>query len=219
MDIGNDEKLLEWFESIEAAQSTRRIYHDFMKMFCECVEKTPTELIQESIRELKQGLLSVERKSNSYIAKFKKTMNDKGYAPKTFNTGMATIRSFYRNFDIQLSNSTTKIKKALLRPENETFLKREDVIRLVTNVTNLRQKAIILCMVTSGMARQEIINLKIKNITFDENNIGTVKVRRQKSQTDYVTFISPEASIALKNYWDERSRNRIPGGLCVRNIS
>jgi integrase len=61
-------------------------------------------------------------------------------------------------------------------------------------------------MVTSGMARQEIINLRIQDIAFDDNNIGIVSVRRQKSQTDYTTFLSPEAVEALKNYFEERGR-------------
>ena len=61
-------------------------------------------------------------------------------------------------------------------------------------------------MATSGMARQEIISLKVGDISFDENDIGTINIRRQKAQTDYITFISPEATQALRNYWDERNR-------------
>ncbi len=84
---------------------------------------------------------------------------------------------------------------------------KEDVKKLVTNAKNLREKAIILCMASSGMARNEILNLCIHDITFDENNIGTVRIRREKAQVDYTTFISPEATIALRNYFDERNRH------------
>jgi integrase len=205
MDISNDEKLIEWFENNQSAVSTRRIYHDFMKMFCELAGKTPTELILESIQELKQGLLPVERKSNSYIAKFKKSMGDKKYSPKTFNTGMASIRSFYKCFDIPLSNSSMRMKKAIPIQENQTFLSKEEVTRIIVNTKNLREKAIILMMATSGLARQEIINLKIKDITFDANNIGTIAIRRQKVGVDFITFMSPEAVIALRHYWLERN--------------
>jgi integrase len=206
LDIENDDKLLEWFENIEASGSTRRLYTIFMRVFCEGVGKTPSELIQEAIQELKQGLLPAERKSTSYLAKYKKCMTDKGYSPKSFNTGMAVIRSFYKAFDIPLSNTALKTKKARPMRENQTFLTKDDVKKMVVNAKNLREKAIFLCMSTSGMARQEIISLKIKDITFDENGIGTLSIRRQKSQTDYTTFISPEAVQTLRNYWDERNR-------------
>jgi integrase len=110
-------------------------------------------------------------------------------------------------FDIVLPAAIGKQKKRVTLRENQNFLTRDDVIKLVTNAPNLREKAIILCMASSGMARQEVLNLKINDIVFDnETNIGVVSIRRQKSQTDYTTFISPEAVIALKTYFDERNR-------------
>jgi integrase len=61
-------------------------------------------------------------------------------------------------------------------------------------------------MATSGMARTEIINLKIGDIEIDSDGIGTIKIRRQKSEVDYVTFISPEATQSMNHYFDERNR-------------
>ncbi len=180
-----------------------------MKVFCECAQKTPSELIQESIAELKQGLLPVERKNTTYIAIYKKYMSDKGYAPKSFNLGIAAVRSFYKSYDIPLSASIGKMKarKALPLRENQIFLAKDDIKKMIANAKNLREKAIILCMATSGMARNEIINLKIQDITIDDSGVSIVSVRREKSQVDYHTFVSPEAVQALRTYWDERNRN------------
>ncbi len=85
-------------------------------------------------------------------------------------------------------------------------ISKSDIIKLLTNAKNLREKAIILCMASSGMARQEIINLKVKDIAFDSEGIGTISVRREKAQVDYTTFIGPEATQAIKAYWEERDR-------------
>jgi integrase len=148
-----------------------------------------------------------ERKTIEYLAKFKKCLKDKNLSPKAQAVAIACVRSFYKAFDIQLSSSIGKLRKAKALRENQHFLTREDILKLVTNAKSLRDKAIILCMASSGMARQEIINLRVKDIEFDENGIGTVSIRRQKSQTDYVTFISPEAGKAMKNYFDERNRS------------
>lgn len=207
MDIENDEKFLEWLDTIEATESTRRSYLTHMKTFCECVGKTPTELINEAIQEVKEGKLPAERKTKGYVAKFKKCLSDKGLAPKSQQAAMAALKSFFKSYDMPLSQSIARSKKAQVLEANNGFLKREDVIKLIANAKNLRERAIILCMATSGMAIREIIDLRTGDIEIDDEGIGTIRLRREKSQTDYTTFITPEATIALKNYWDERNRD------------
>ncbi|TRZ90902.1 MAG: hypothetical protein D4R88_02780 [Methanosarcinales archaeon] len=207
MDITNDLKLLEWLDTIEAKDATRSSYLTHMKKFCECVGKTPTELINDSIIEVKEGKLPAERNAKGYVAKFKKCLSDAGYAPKSQQSALAALKSFFKSYDMPLSQSIARSKKAQVLEANTGFMTREDVIKLVTNAKNLREKAIFLCMATSGMAIREIIDLRIGEIEIDAEGIGTIRIRREKTQTDYTTFISPEATIALKNYWDERSRD------------
>ncbi len=207
MDIDIDEKFLEWLDTIEATESTRAVYLTHIKKFCEFVGKTPTQLINDSIAEVKEGKLPAERKAKGYVAKFKKHLADEGYAPKTQQATMAALKSFFKSYDMPLSESISRSRKAQVLEANNGFLKREDIIKLVANAKNLREKAIILCMATSGMAIREIINLRIGDLEIDAEGIGTIKIRREKSQTDYTTFISPEATIALKTYWEERSRH------------
>lgn len=209
MNIEADEKFLEWLDTIEATKATRSSYFTHMKKFCECVGKTPDELITESIIEVKEGKLPAERKTKGYVAKFKKCLSDKGAAPKSQQSALAALKSFFKSYDMPLSQSIARSKKAQVLEANTGFLMREDVIKLVANAKNLREKAIILSMATSGMAIKEVIDLMIGDIEIDNEGIGTIKVRREKSHTDYTTFISPEAAIALKTYWDER--NRDPG--------
>ncbi len=205
MDIRNDPRLEQWFELADVTKSTRITYLTYIQAFCDCVNKTPTELISEAIQETKQGLLLSERKTVLYLTKFKKCLENR--APKTQALAMSTVKSFYKAFDIQLSSGIGKSKKRLPLRENQNFLNKEDVKKLVINTKNLRSKAIMLCMATSGMARNEIVNLKIKDIIFDPSGIGIVSIRREKAQVDYTTFISPEATQALKNYFDERNRD------------
>lgn len=206
MDVKNDEKLQQWFQLRDLSLRTQETYQIYMREFCTCINKTPTELIEEAITETRQGLLLSERKTVGYISKFKKCIKDKGLAPKTQGVAMATIKSFYNAFDIQLSSSIGKTKKSLPLRENQNFLSKPDIIKMIANAASLRDKAIFLTMVTSGTSRQEIVNLKFSDIKYDDNGIGIIDIRRQKSQVDYTTFISPEAVLALKNYIDERNR-------------
>lgn len=205
--VRTDSKILEWLTNIEAVENTRKSYISYMRVFCECVDKTPTELIAESIKGIKEGLLPAERKEAEYISKFKECLKKNGYADKSFNHGLSAVKSFHSNFDITLSKSVSKIKKANPIKENQNFIDREDIKNLLVNAPSLRERAIILVMATSGMAIQEIVNLRIGDISIDTDGIGTITARRQKSDIDFVTFISPEAVDALKNYWEGRNRD------------
>lgn len=208
IDIRNDPRIEQWFGMADLKDATRQSYSVYMQEFCDCIEKTPSELITEAINETRKGLLLSERQTVIYITKFRKCLSDKKLSPKTQALASSIVRSFYNTFDIQLSSSISKQKKTLPLKENQYFLTKDDIKKLITNVKNLREKAIILCMTTSGMARNEILNLKIKDIKFDDDSgIGIINVRREKAQIDYTTFISPEAVIALKNYWAERNRD------------
>jgi site-specific recombinase XerD len=205
--VRTDPKILEWLTNIEAAENTKKSYITYIRVFCECVKKTPSELIAESIKGIKEGLLPAERKESEYISIFKICLKKNGYADKSFYHGLSAVKSFYANFDITLSKSVSKIKKANPKKENQNFIEKEDVKNLLVNAPSLRERAIILVMATSGMAIQEIVNLRIGDIAIDTDGIGTITARRQKSDIDFVTFCSPEATAALNNYFEERNRN------------
>lgn len=207
MDIIYDGRLLQWFDLLDLSENTKRLYLIYMRQFCNCLSKSPTELITEAIAETKGGLLLSERQTVGYVARFKKTLKENRLAPNSQAAAMTCVKSFYKAFDIELSSAIKKSKKCLPLKENMGFLTKPDLKKLITNAKSLRDKAIILFMATSGMARSEILNLRIRDITFDQNDVGIINIRRQKTQTDYTTFISPEATVALRNYTEERNRS------------
>lgn len=206
INIINDPRTEQWFEISDIKETTKYSYTVYLKQFCKCVGKSPTELIDESIQETRKGLLLSERQTMNYIPKFKKCLKDNNKSPKTQTMAMSVIRSFYASFDIQLPSSVSRTKKTLPLKENQYQLSKDDVKKLLANAKNLRDRAIIFCMTTGGMGRQEILNLKIKNIKFDDSGIGIINIRREKAQVDFITFISPEAVQALKIYFEERNR-------------
>ncbi len=206
MDITNDLKAKQWFNLFEFSDRTREIYSKYLKEFCECIGRTPGELIEESIKEVKAGLMPAERNIQGYVAQYKKYMRDKGRAVKSQAVAIACIKSFYKAYDIQLPASVRTPRKPKTLQENQNFLEKQDILKLITNAKNLRDRAMILVMATSGLSRREVRTLKVNDIIFDASDIGVISVRREKSQTDFTTFISPEATIALKNYWAERNR-------------
>jgi site-specific recombinase XerD len=205
MQIDQDSKVKEWFSIGEFSEGTQIVYTRYFEIFCETVGKTPTELMDESIKEIKEGKLKSERKTVNYIMQYKDYLKKKGIAPKSQQLALACVKSFYKTFDIDLSTRIGKIKNVLPLRENQNFLSKDDITKLVTNASTLRDKAIILLMASSGLARTEIVNLRIKDLTFADS-IGIITVRRQKTNIDYFTFCSPETCTAINNYFDERNR-------------
>ncbi len=152
-DFAEDPKIKQWYSLLELSENTQRLYNFTMKQFCECVGKTPTELIKEAETEIKKGLLPSERKIVEDIVKYKNYLKDKNAAPKTQSSSIASIKSFFRVFDITLPNSMGRIKHATPLEEHMGFLTKDEVLSLIVNANNLRDKAIIMLMSTSGMAR------------------------------------------------------------------
>lgn len=205
MNIKDDTKTIQWFSLIDLSEKSQETYLIYMKKFCLCVGKSPSEMIKEAEDETRKGLLLSERKTFEYITKFKICI--KNLAPKTQSLGMAVVKSFFKTFDIPLSSSIQKQKKSSPKRENQNVLKKEDIEKMITYAKNSRDKAIFLCMATSGMGMQEIINLKISDITFGEDGVSKISLRRLKVGTDLITFISPEATKALNEYLEERKRD------------
>lgn len=205
MEIKEDTKITQWFSINDLQEKTKPTYLNYIKKYCACVGKTPSELIKEAQDETRKGLLLSEMKTLEYITKYRQCIKD--LAPKSQSLGMNVVKSFYAAFDIQLSSSIKKQKKTSPMRENQNFLSKEDIEKMVTNANNLRDKAIFLCMATSGMGRQEITNLTFSNITFGDDGISTISIRRHKVDTDLITFLSPEATTALKEYIAERNRD------------
>jgi integrase len=204
MSIIEDPKTIQWFVINDLSEKTQGTYINYMKKFCSCVGKSPSELIKEAEEETRKGLLLSERKTMEHITRYRQCIKD--LAPKSQSLGMAVVKSFYEAFDIELSSSIRKQKKSVPKRENQNFIKKEDVEKMITYAQNTRDKAIFFCMATSGMGAQEITNLKFSDITFGEDGISTISIRRNKADNNLVTFISPEATQALKEYIDERNR-------------
>lgn len=203
----NDPRVLQWLELIEAAPSTRRTYGIFMRQFCECTKMLPGEHIDEAIKEIKAGKFGGERSILGHIAMFKKCQKDRDVSPNTFGLSMTAINSFFKSFDIVLPAMAGKNKKRDPLYENKNALKYEEVKHIISNALNARESAILLLISTSGLARREVINLRVRDIVFDDEGIGTIYIRRKKTSVDFVTFTTPETKAALDNYYKLRNRD------------
>lgn len=206
--ISNSEYLNEskavkvWLRLGNFSDSTGQGYTQGLHQYCTYHNMTPDKLIEEA--EAEHGLLLKDQQILLRLSDFKESISDK--SPNTVSMRMAGIHSFYRNHYILIPVNPNKARNGnttLIKNDWKGFNKK--VVRECLKHLNLRDRAILLTMISSGQARAEIRNLKIADVVdVDNQNITTVHLHRAKSGTNYTTFLSPEATLAIVEYRKER---------------
>ncbi|WP_440947629.1 tyrosine-type recombinase/integrase [Methanosarcina sp. T3] len=207
-ELKQDTYIKNWLSGIGAKTSTREIYTDSMRAYTDFLEKTPQQLIEESEEEILSGLLMRKRRIVSDLREFREYLENSDAAPMSIKGRMTAVRSFYRYYDIQLPflpKSTTKARP----PFKHRDIPTKDDIREIISIADPLEKAIVLTGVSSGLAVNEISNLKVQEFLdgYDpETEITTLHLVRQKVGYEFYTFLSPEASRAIIEYLELRNR-------------
>jgi site-specific recombinase XerD len=225
-EISKDPYFKNFVGSKNLSKSTEMVYLGRIKTFCKFLNKNPSELIKDAKKE---GGKKVNEYFNNYIENLKKG----GKSPNTIINQIDTIKSFYNRFDID-----TKDIKPIIFPETDNSdhkLVSSDQIKEALELSSLRDKAIILIHLSSGMEAtelryltygdfinsideyidlkpEELLNIKkIADILLKiEDPIGTWKIEKHRTKKDYVTFNTPESTKAILNYLIDRERKNKP---------
>ena len=150
----------------------------------------------------------------------------------TANTSFSNVMNFYRYFKVDVSDVDAKINAS-----SSIYTKKKpkfNTLKKVMQQAKLRNKCIMSCGITSGMARADVSDftygefidgleaLKDENgeIIRDEDGepveICRLELKRHKNETPYHTFLAPETVSLVKEYigW----RNRPPLDSTVSDI-
>lgn len=155
-----DSLILDWFDSADYAKNTRRNRLFGMQRYIEFTGMSPAELLEEAEEEIKAGILMRERKIKARLLGFKRELNDSSLAPKSVKDLFGSAKAFYKAYDIDLPNLGRKGKKVKALEENQK-IPDKDTIREILDYASIRNKAIILAQISSGLAANEIINLQV----------------------------------------------------------
>jgi len=131
------------------------------------------------------------------------------YAPISRRVYLAAVKQWFLFNDIEISRGhekqiRQKNKGARARTEDEPFTL--DIIRQIVDNGNLRLRAIVLILLSSGMRLHEVLQLIPRDINF---NASPVTIRLPDTYTKNgrarTVYISGEAVIALKEWMERRS--------------
>ncbi len=135
------------------------------------------------------------------IDNFIDTLSLKNYKPKTIKNKIVVIRSFikflYSKNLIDIRPEAIEIPRTVEVEAN--FLDEEEQCALIKSARNLRDKALIMTILSSGLRASEILNLKE-----DDLYRRSLIVSRGKGGKPRVTFIDPLTEKSIREYHHKR---------------
>lgn len=221
--IENDPCVKDFIRSRRLRDSTKMMYLIRINQYSQFIGKTPAELIDEAEEEQDHGIKSRKRKIKGYILDYVEELK-KNKSDRTIRGHLDTIFSFYKAFDVDTPHLRNIVPT---NKENLSFDELPDLkhIKQAVKACNIRDRAIILLHFSSGMGASELRNLTCKDFItsideyldlddIDKENlfkvavnlkdkkdlVGTWKIRRYKTDMPYITFNSPESTLAIVDY-------------------
>lgn len=206
--IESNREVKDWLREIrggKAPESTTLGFGGCLKRYSEFRDKSPGELLDEGEEDLSKPRKEKVVKGN--LLDFRDFLKEKDFCSNTISAYMSAIRSFFNSHEVLLPKLSTGRRE--VKYEKSEF-NREKVKELV-NICNPREKAIFLSMFQSGLAGNEVSNLRIKDLEEVEDGITILKLRREKTGVRFITFIGRDGRNAIEEYLKIRNEgNLIP---------
>ena len=120
-----------------------------------------------------------------------------GLAPQTYNHYLSSIRFFYKRI-LKMNWDDEDIPR--MKPDHSlpTVLSRNEMQSIIDHTPNLKHKAIIATMYSSGLRVSEVVHLHYDDISRTNK---TIHVRESKSRRDRYTILSDRNLDLLTEYW------------------
>ena len=184
--------LILFHESLQSEHS-RSTYTYLVKLFREYHDIKSFDAILEISHKEIQKLVE------TYVIHIKKSIN-----PNTVPTYINPIKTFLEINDIDLN--WRKIKRLYpnkIKRSGASAYQTTDVQKMLDVTPQIRSKAIIHFLASTGVRVGAIPELKIKHLRDMPNDCKMILIY-ENSTDEYNTFLTPEASLALELYMNER---------------
>lgn len=144
----------------------------------------------------------------SELTNFRIYLESSGIAQTSIKAKLTGVRSFFTYNNISIPTIPKSTRLAVGLEENWAIPTKED-IQQILEISDTLEKALILTGVSSGLAVNEISNIKVQEFLDgydDETEITTLHLIRRKVGYEFYTFLTPEATRAVKEYLEFRGR-------------
>ena len=203
-ELRENREIKRWFRDTNAAPATQHNFYHAMQQYTEFLNMTPEQILDEAEEEM--GFPARKRQLKDHILDFREHIQNRGVADSTVKNRIASIRSFYVSNEILFPKIRGEKSKSIVG--NDKIPSKEDLQECL-NVCDPLEKAVMLTGISSGLSANEIRNIKLQQFKdgYDpETGITVISMRRHKTEVDFLTFLSPEASKAIIEYLEYRDR-------------
>ncbi|HEY7573412.1 MAG TPA: site-specific integrase [Nitrososphaeraceae archaeon] len=193
----HSEAYLNFISSVDSEFSRRtyqQVFPFFMK-FCQ-VETYDAMLEIQSVKKL-EGLI------RDYIIYLKE---DRKASPGTIRSYTTAIAHFYEMNDVRINWKKLKKFKGKYHSVVEDVPYTRNQIKSLIEMSDLRERAMILMMASAGLRRGALITMKLKDLQkIAKYNLYKITVYKKEAE-QYLTYCTPECAQALDQYLDWRAR-------------
>ena len=162
------------------SERTVRNYIDGVSRYARFFGKSPLELTPEDVK--------------SYLLHLR---NVRHLAIRTINLHMYSIKSFYEHFvpDRNMMGDIRRMKEPQSYP---VVLSRQEVCAMIDSAPNLKIKAVVALLYSSGIRLNECVTLKMSCIERDRR---IIRIINGKGGKDRVAVLSDKALAIIGDYW------------------
>lgn len=186
------------FNAVIKSEETRKLYNKYLRYFLDFVKiKEPSGLLQ-----LKDSYL------NELIEDFVIYLKNKNLKRASIEGRITALELFFAMSD-KLGINWKRIKKMLpekMKTSGALGWEREDIEKMIRSTTNLRSKAVLYLLSSTGCRIGAIPQLKIKHLKEMPDNTMAIKFY-ENTNSEYYGFTTPEATTCLKEYLAEREKS------------
>ena len=156
-----------------------------------------------------KGRTSLETLTREDVSSFIEHEQDRGMQPNTVSTRLRLIYAFLRYLvdrevvhpDLLKRKLRVKVPEALPRA-----MAPEDVQQLLAIIEKVRDRALVLVLLRTGMRIGELLATKISEVNLREKQI--IIIEAQKTRVGRVAYLSADACKALKAWWNQRDSTK-----------
>ncbi len=164
------------------SKETQKIYLYHNKNFIEFIKKEPKDVEEDDLK--------------LYLAE----KITEGLDPKSISLIKSSLLFFYN----EVLNNKFNIKTPKFSKKIPEVLTKDEVKTLINSVNNKVHRMIIMALYSSGFRLSELINLKVKDIDFNE---GVGWVRKGKGSKDRMVIVSKTLLKELKKFVKDKDKN------------
>ena len=178
------DELETYLELRDLALSTKSSYRSHLKSYLTWISETlavsPEEATYQNIRD--------------YILYLKKIRKLGNHSINAHNS----LIQFFRLYILKQEWNKYEVPRMKYNTPLPFILTKEEALTFIDTIPNLKEKALICLLYSSGLRISEVCHLRVEDI---RSGTQQICIRKSKNRADRYAALSPLALIILRNYW------------------